>query len=429
MGAIATLAESALHVDPGEPTTTTLRVRNTGDVVDQFTFEVLGGATTWTSVEPTVLRLLPNAEEEVRVTFHPPRSAAAPAGQLPYAIKVVSQEDPQGSIVEEGTLQVAPFREVTAELIPRTTRGRRGAKQELAVDNRGNEPLNADVLAFDESEALDFSLDDPTIVAQPGHAMFTTVRLRPRKRFWRGPDRTIPYQLQLQTTAGEVPVVVDGSMVHQALIPKWLPKALLLLLLLLILLAVLWWTVLRPAIESAARESVEEDLAEVQQAAETAQATADEAAAAAGGGGGDDDPGDDEDDGDPGDPGTTVREVRTPEDFRLSVSQTPSGTTTAQSDPVTPGPDERLEITDIILQNPGGNVGTLEVRRGSDDVLLQVALENFRDLDYHFVGPLVFTEDAGVTLHIVCEETTDPSTSCSASALFSGVTVSTEESS
>lgn len=430
MGAIASLGQTTLEVEPGHQVTTTLRVRNAGDVVDQFSFEVLGDASGWTSVEPAVVRLLPDAEEEVQVTFAPPRAANARAGRVPFGIKVVSQEDPQGSVVEEGAVDVGAFAAVTAELIPRTTRGRRSAKQDLAVDNRGNEPLNADVLVFDENEALDFSLDDPTIVAEPGHATFTTLRVSPRKRFWRGPDRTIPYQLQLRPSDDEPPVAVDGSLLQQAMLPKWLPKALLLLLGLLILLAVLWWTLLRPAIESAAREAVEEPLAEQAAATEAlqesvAQAQEDAAAAAAGA--------DEEGEAPPPEPEEEPEEVdevgeelaaepielRTPTDFRRSVTTA----STAASASETPDDGELLEVTDIILQNPGGDEGLVRVRRGSQ-TLLEVALQNFRDLDYHFVAPLVFTSEAGVNIQVVCQ---NDEGSCTAAALFSGQTVSFEE--
>lgn len=421
MGAIASLGQSALAVEPGGQVVAAVRVRNTGDVVDQFHFEVIGDAAAWTTVDPPVLRLLPDAEEEVQVTFQPPRSADVTTGPVPFAVKVVSQEDPAGTVVEEGTLDVGAFAEVTAELIPRTVRGRGKATQDLAVDNRGNRRVDTEVIATDEQEALTFALDEPTIVVEPGHATFARLTVRPRERFWRGAERTHPYRLQLPIHEGEPPVEVDGTLVQQPMLPRWLPKALLALVGLLILLAVLWFTLLRPAIESAAQGAVEEPLAEQAQRTDALQdAVADVQEQVGDGAGGDDD-----DDADEGDGPSAVR-VRTARDFTLAVSQTPQGEQVATSGSVTPEGDDRLEITDIILQNPEGNEGLLRVRRGTD-ILLQVALQNFRDLDYHFVGPLAFTSDAGVNIQIVCQDVIEPSTECSASALFSGRTVSRVE--
>jgi hypothetical protein len=80
-----------------------------------------------------------------------------------------------------------------------------------------------------------------------------------------------------------------------------------------------------------------------------------------------------------------------------------------------------LAVTDLVFENPSGNSGTLYlVRRESgkpDQILLTLRLENFRDLDFHFVTPLVFKEKQTMTLS--CSP--DPSGSkCDAAAYYSG---------
>ena len=127
MGAVAHLESGLVAVTPGSQTTVQLRARNTGSVVDQLTFQILGDAQAWTTVTPPSLSLFPGAEEAVTITFSPPRTAQVPAGQMPFGVHVISKEDPAGSVVEEGVLDVAPFSDVFAELAPRTSRGRRGA--------------------------------------------------------------------------------------------------------------------------------------------------------------------------------------------------------------------------------------------------------------------------------------------------------------
>ena len=46
------LEPASATVDPGSRTTVRLRVRNTGDVVDEYRFEPVGGIAPWTTVEP-----------------------------------------------------------------------------------------------------------------------------------------------------------------------------------------------------------------------------------------------------------------------------------------------------------------------------------------------------------------------------------------
>ena len=60
-----------------------------------------------------------------------------------------------------------------------------------------------------------------------------------------------------------------------------------------------------------------------------------------------------------------------------------------------------LLITDLILENPEGNSGTMSISRG-DTPLLEVRLDNFRDLDYHFVSPIVFGPGDDLVLRATC---------------------------
>lgn len=415
MGAIAALEPTALHVAPGDEATASLRVRNAGTVVDEFTFSVLGDPGAWTTVTPGVVRLLPGQEEQVTVVMRPPRSAEAGAGEIPFGIKVDAKEDPAGSVVEEGVVTVAPFAEVTAELLPHTSQGRRRARHDLAVDNRGNDLLNAEVTAWDDDELLEFEVKDPGIVVEPGQARFTQVDVRPRKRFWRGPEKTLPFNVVVQSMDGIPPVTVQGTMVQRPILPKWFWKAVLGLLLLLLLLFLLWWFLLRPTIEAAAEDA----------ASEAAAAAADQAVddALAGPIAGQQSEIDDlREQGNElaeqiGVETVEPRERTAPQDIRLTTSAGPGGSNTSA---FTFEADQTFQLTDILLQNPDGNVGELAIRRGGD-TLLVVALENFRDLDYHFVVPVVFAEGESLVLQVVCEQVTAAGESaCSAAAYFSG---------
>ena len=76
-----------------------------------------------------------------------------------------------------------------------------------------------------------------------------------------------------------------------------------------------------------------------------------------------------------------------------------------------------LQVTDIVLQNPGADTGSLQIRRNGT-ALLVVELANFRDLDYHFVAPIVFT--AGQKLELAAECTAG---ACTPGAYFAGYLV------
>ena len=74
-----------------------------------------------------------------------------------------------------------------------------------------------------------------------------------------------------------------------------------------------------------------------------------------------------------------------------------------------------LTVTDLVLQNPGGEFGQLTIRRdpdplttGDEQVLLVSRLENFRDLDYHFVTPIIFKAGQELQVIVTCQTNDKP---------------------
>src|SRR6202162_3504184 len=193
MAATATLATKGLSVTPCVEAVTEVLILNSGTVVDQFTLEVLGDASAWAIVEPAVVPLFPGAEAVARVRFKPPKSPSVLAQAIPLAVRVKSREDARASLVEEGVVEVGPFNDTTAELIPRTAKGSSHARAQLALDNRGNVRINARLTAADPDAKLNFTITPPALTAEPGTASFASIRINPRQRFFTGPPKLRPY--------------------------------------------------------------------------------------------------------------------------------------------------------------------------------------------------------------------------------------------
>src|SRR5437899_2520523 len=187
MAATATLASKAVTVTPGGEAVTEVRIRNSGTVVDQFTLEVLGDASAWAIVEPSLVPLFPGAEAVARVRFKPPKSSSVLAKAIPFAVRVKSREDARASLVEEGVVEVGSFNETSAELVPRTAKGRTHGRAQLALDNRGNIRVNARLTAADPDRKLNFTITPPALTAEPGTASFASIRINPRQRYLSGP--------------------------------------------------------------------------------------------------------------------------------------------------------------------------------------------------------------------------------------------------
>ena len=451
MGASTLLETTELNIVPGSEATATLRIRNTGSVVDQFTFQPLGAAAPWMVIDPPQVSLLPGAEETVRVTFRPPRVSSTVAGTAPWAVRALSREDPDGSVVDEGAITVEPFDEREVELTPRTARGRRASRHELVFDNKGNSPCSIRLSGVDPEAALGYRFSPPGVAAAPGTATFIKVRVQPRQTFWKGPPKTYPFQLVVEEEGKDL-LAVDGVMLQEPLLPPWFWKAVLLAAVLLLLLFILWQTLFKATIESAASDAVAEDVEQAELAADKAEEAAAVAQDAAGisttvageegsgegeeGGAGEEGSGEEGSGEEAGSGGSTTTTnagggddggsglqtaLGTPLDFRLVASAAPAAPPGTANFPIEA--DTEFSLTDVLLQNPNGDAGRLAIMR-DDQILYESALENFRDLDFHFVSPYEFAAGDRVVLQMTCDVAGKGAT-CSAAASFAGFVRST----
>ncbi|MEA3075879.1 MAG: hypothetical protein QOF60_787 [Actinomycetota bacterium] len=397
MGASASLQSSTLAVTPGSSASVEVRVRNTGTVVDQFSVSVVGDAAGWSTVTPASVSLFPGADATVTVTFTPLAVAGGPSGPVPFGVRVASQEDPAGSVVEEGTLDVAPFLAVTVEVTPRTSRGRRSAMHEVAIDNQGTKPISATVTAVDPDGLLAFAVEPPTIAVAPNSASFVKVKIRPTKTFRKGPPLTRMFSVVVDEEGAPLGTA-QGMMVQEATSPPWLRRAVLFSLLGLLLLTGLWFALLKPAVRSAAKEAAVEAVAPPTIGGGSGSGSGGGGAGSASGASS------------TGTASGVVAAGANTVGGRLFL--TDKGT---ESYEVPAG--STLQLTDIVLQNPAGESGPLQIRRNGT-ALLVVDLSNFRDLDYHFVAPIVFTAGQKLELHAECTSPT-----CTPGAYFAGYLV------
>jgi hypothetical protein len=313
---------------------------------------------------------------------------------MPFGLRAESKEDPAGSVVDEGAVDVAPFSEPFVEIVPKTSRGSRGATHDLAVDNRGNVALNATLSAIDADRLLGFELRPPALSADPGTAAFAKVLVKPRKAFWRGGAITRPFQVLVDVPGG-TPITVDGSLLQTPILPPWTVRAIITAVALLVATVVLWMTVLKPAIESTAREQANDVLAAAGISPLPSGGTGGGGGASAspsgGAGGASSSPSAS------GSPGTSTAPSVPP----LAGGGTPSdGRLLAGGTPLSPPAGMSLFLTDLVFSNPSDTAaGEIRLER-SGQPLLVLELKNFRDLDFHFVTPIVVAD--GQALSLVC---------------------------
>lgn len=453
MGVIIALTAASLDADPGAESVLEARVENTGQVVDRILIDVLGVAKEWAEVDSPQLNLLPGTSRVVQVAFRPPRDFSVPAGEVPFGLRAMSHEDPDGSQIVEGVVHVAPFSEIAASLVPRTATGRRHTRFKVVVENRGNHDERLSVSAEDPDAALAFRVGTDAFDAPMGRATIVKLRVTPKKRFLKGARKTLPFQARVRGEQAD-PVTVDGAMVQRQAMPEWLPAAVAAVLAVAVAVVVLSLTLFKPAVHSSATGGGGHGTGtsgSTPTSASTSASTSGSGTASSSGSGS-------SGQSDQSSGGTSTATGSGP----TSTSDTGSGTTTSDTSstttsattqssstsltPITPPPPvgtpvsgvlkanaapsttfatyaypvpagKTLNVNDIVVQNPAGDSGQLQVRAGNT-VLFEFGLSTLGAVDDRFAKALQFTPADGLVLAVECQN--PAGVDCTASITFSG---------
>lgn len=410
-------------VVPGGEATTTLTVRNDSEIVEAYEFEVAGECAPWTTVEPARLSLYPGTSDTVTLTLRPPRSPRVHAGETPLAVRVVPAERPELAVVPETTVFVAPFGEVQAELAPRRRRAWRTGRYRVMLRNQGNTPVTVTLNTTDPEEELRFGFTPRESSLAPGVETETRLRVRTRKLIWFGKPVTKPFQLVATpdtepafTDDAPLPREVDGELVQLTVLPRWL----LALLALLLALALLWFTLVRPAVQSAAREAAEDQTEQMVDSGQLAPGPG-----TPNGNGNQNVPGNQP--GGPGQGGPGQQPgggIGTGQQSSGTIEvRTNGGARTVGTYAVPAG--KVFLITDLVVANFQGDEGVLTIVFG-DRTITTIALETFRNQDYHWVTPIEIPENATVAVDVTCSRPGTPASGRQAANCVEVVNVSGE---
>ncbi|MEV0090288.1 hydrogenase expression protein [Streptomyces sp. NPDC050738] len=237
----SSLEPDATSVEPGASASVRLRLRNTGDTVEEYRLTVAGGASGWARVEPEMLRLYPGGEGTAEITFTPPRTPDVEAGPVPFGLRIVPHEHPQTAEVVEGRVTVGPFTQVHAELVPRTVRGRFRGRGHVVVDNLGNRPLTAAFSGRKNGDAFTAETTPAAVQPAPGRAGFADLELRPARVNWFGTVKEHSFTVTVGAPGSEQPGELTGTWIQPPVVPRWLLSILAALVAVAVVLVALWF--------------------------------------------------------------------------------------------------------------------------------------------------------------------------------------------
>jgi hypothetical protein len=383
-------------VTPGSEASTKLTVRNDSDIVEAYEFEVVGDCAPWTSVEPARLSLYPGTSEQVTVLLRPPRSPEVRAGEVPLGVRVLPAERPESVVVSETTVLVEAYLEQHAELVPERRRAWRSARFHVEVRNEGNTPAVVGLVAAEADDRLHVTVPAEPATADPGVLVELPVRARVGKVLWFGSPLAWPVRLTTTSTSASVSVdgpqaeELEGELLQLPVFPKWL----LALLALLLALLLAWLMLVRPAVQSAARQATDdraEELVEAgkQQAAAAQNKPPQQSQSS------EQPPAGQQQQGQPGQRNATGGEQSSSTiEVRTNTGGQGTGTYVVPAGKV-------FRVTDLVLANHQGDEGVLTIAFGERTVTT-IALETFRNQDYHWVTPIDVPENATVSATVTC---------------------------
>ena len=389
MSVTAMFSPDRISASPGDTAALTLQLQNLTDVERTVTLRAGGGLADQTVLQTETIYLDPDETFEVPVIID--ASTSLRAGMHTCVIEV----DDDGEVHHaSATIEIHETSGFAARLEPPESRSASAGRHKVAIENAGNVPLMVE-LDVTTSEDVVAELAAPAINIDPGTTAKIELRIAPRLRFWNGSNLEHPFSVGVTGSNGES-ATLDGTFHQGPRVRPWFLPALVGMAGALLLGALAWQFVLKPQVEDIAREEAAE-LDDVQSSAIQEQVDAMEQAAAE----------------------AAELPLGEPVDLRLEVSAGPAASQTTSFLFDESGNGRILSITDIILQNPTGAVGTVELLR--DDQVLQASnMANFRDLDFHLVAPYRVDSRSEISLRVACETPGPGTDSCNVAATILG---------
>jgi len=367
---------------PGQAAALSLHLQNNTTAEQVVTLRVAGELAAQTVLQTETIYLDPNEHFEVPVIVDANVSLVAGPHNCVVEVSADNKTTSAAAIV-----QIDATAAWTARLGPEQSSSPTGGRHKVALDNLGNVPVTVEIATSTEADVV-ADIAAPTVNIDGGKSANVELRITPHSRFWSGPPVEHPFSVSLVGSNDEQ-WSLDGLYTQGPRVQPWVVPALAGMLGALLFGTLAWFLLLRPAVEDIAREEAAELDAFQQDELDAAAKEASEVP------------------------------LGEPTDLRLTVQGNPGTTVTESFDFDQNGSRRVLSVTDVILQNPTGAVGRLELLRDGE-VLLNQEMANFRDLDFHLVAPFQFDSGSTISLRVTCQTPGPGTTSCEASATTAG---------
>jgi hypothetical protein len=230
----ARLEPATVTVRPGGQVELTLRVRNDTRIVEHVGLTVEDPHGGWALVSPAELRMMPGASSTAVVRLMPPRSAAVPAGAHPLRVAVARSGTGALLAHADARVELEPFYEVSAQVIPREARAWFRSRRCVWLNNTANAEVTVLLAGSDPDDALRFAGTGGSVTLPAGAKISRKISVNAQR-----PNLSLhrrPRDFAVTATWGErQKVVASGLLAQRGLIVLVLAFLILALLVLIVL--------------------------------------------------------------------------------------------------------------------------------------------------------------------------------------------------
>lgn len=400
-------AQEELILRPGASASLALAIENVGDHTESYTIIPAGLTASWTTVTRPNVTLFGGSRDVVEVVVRPPAIHTTTAGPTALAVRIIPQGSPDDAVIAETIITVGAFDDRRVSVLQPLQRGRRRATFEFMVENHGNNLASCRLHLVDASNRVDGSFDPPAVGVAPGSSSLVRLKARARHGFFRRGERQLDFEIEATEPEHE-PAAGRATLIQPPTVPAGTIAKLLTAAAALVAVWLAWTAVVKPELEDAADRAVAERLAELDTGtADTTVAPATTVPA---------------DEPEPAGQGGLIGD---PVAYRLAVDV---GITQERSEPITVQPDSRFCLTDTVLQNPNGDIGTAQLLRNSEvlytwDLAEMSSANEFQPR----ITCLPFEPGDNIVLSVSCTEAGRATgTGCDIAVLLTGLLIPVE---
>jgi hypothetical protein len=396
MAAQAWFSSGDVDVAPGTTAVLQLTVVNLSDTTDSFVLTPVGMPAGWTTLRPANVTLFGGTQQIVDVEVAPPMLPSTTAGPTALSVRIVPQHDPDNLTTAETTLIIGESFDRRLNVLQPALRGRRTATYDMMLENRGNTQASCRLHLVDPSGRIEGDFDPPAAGVEPGAGTLVRLKVHATGMQWQRHPRTVPFRIDADQP-GSPTATSPATFVQTPVLPENLVGRLIGAGAALAVLGLAWVALVKPAIDDAAQTAVDN-------AVPTQSTTLDSTP----------------------DAGSDSTVVTTPADDKGAIVNiplpvaVPQGQSGANQYTVPAG--KILRVTDIIVQNPQVDQGTLVVSKDGNALFSYSFAPMFGvDVDQPLVTPLELAANQQLTVTVTCDGVGDlTATTCNANVFVSG---------